>query len=204
MTFVDIVDAVLADAFAESRRLDAQTWVNFRLAWIWDVADWTFADATDAVTVTSGSQIVSGIAADIAVVYGMWRSDGTPLMPIENYSDFAKLYVGTNNTAGGLPEAYTVLGTSVFVGPTSSETNSGYLLSYQKAPTLLVNDSDVPGIPAGYHLALVHGGKAEGFKLTNVPLAQAFDADFQAAITAMQHKYLDASRPRVVQAPAYR
>lgn len=204
MTFVEIVNAVLADAFAEARRTDAKRWVNFRLAWIWDVGDWTFADGTDAVTVTAGSQVVTGVASDIAVVYGMWRSDGTPLLPIEKYADFANAYVGTGNATTGLPEAYTVLGTSIFVGPTSSETNSNYLLAYQKAPTLLVNDSDTPGIPAGYHIALVHGGKAEGFKLTNVPLAAAFDADFQAAITAMQHKYLDANRPRVTQAPAYR
>jgi hypothetical protein len=114
------------------------------------------------------------------------------------------MYIGTGNASTGLPEAYTVQGTTIYVGPTSSETSANYLLHYQKAPTLLVNDSDVPGIPAGYHLALVHGAKAEGFKLTNVPLAAAFDADFQAAITAMQRKYVDASKPRVVQAPAYR
>jgi hypothetical protein len=203
MTFLEIVNAVLADAFGESKRADAKTWTNFRLAWVYDIADWSFSYGTDAVTVTAGSQVVSSLPTDFAVALGMWNAEGSPLA-LMGYNDFADSYLGTSNNASGRPEAYAVLGTTVFVGPTSSETNAGYLLSYQKAQTALVGDTDVPGIPAGYHLALVHGAKAEGFKLTNVPLAQSFDADFQAAITAMQRKYLVASKPRVAQSPAYR
>lgn len=204
MTFKQLQDATLADGFAEARRADAKNWINFRLTWLWDVDDWTFTRGSAAVSVTANSQAVGNLPADFAVAYGLWRFDGAPLKPILDYWDFAANYIGTTNNATGIPEAYTVLGSSILVGPTSSETNANYLLAYQKAPTLLVADGDIPGIPAGYHMALVHGAKAEGFKLTNVPLAAQFDADFQAAITAMQSKYRTNNKPRVAQSPAYR
>lgn len=204
MTFVEIVNAVLADAFSESRRADAKTWVNFRLSWLWDVGDWAFAEGRADVTVTAGSQTVTGMPDDFQVARALYRADGEPLCEISSFDEFASRYIGAANTATGLPEAYTVLGSTIYVGPTSTETSASYLLVYQKAPTLLVEDADVPAIPAGYHMALVHGAKAEGFRLTNVPLAAQFDADFQAAITAMQQRYRTSSKPTVQQSPAWR
>lgn len=204
MTYVEIVNAVLADAFDESRRADAKKWVNFRLSWLWDIADWSFKDGRTNVTVTAGSQNVTGMPADFAAAKNLWRADGDSLHELPDFADFATRFIGTANATSGRPTHYVVQGLSIFVGPTSAETSSGYLLHYKKAPTLLVGDSDVPAIPDGYHMALVHGAKAEGFRLTNVPLAAAFDADFQAAITAMQATYLDASKPRQTQSPAYR
>lgn len=205
MTFKQLQDAVLADGFAESKRSDAKNWINFRLGWIWDLDEWTFAKGSSAVTVTAGSQVVTGIPADCdySAVTGLYRADGQPLIPIESYNDFARLYVGTGNNQQGPPEAFCVYGSSIFVGPTSSETTAAYLLLYEKAPTLLVADGDIPAIPPQYHLALVHGAKAEGFKLSNVPLADAFDADFQAAINAMRRKYLVSVRGAGTQVPRY-
>jgi hypothetical protein len=204
VTFKQLQDATLADAFAEAKRSNAKDWLNFRLTWIFDSADWTFTKTTSPVTVTANSQVVTAMPADFAVATGLWNAEGVPLDPIQDYADFASLYVGTSNVTSGKPEAYTVVGTSVFVGPTSSETSAAYLLAYERAPTLLVNDGDVPNIPAGYHMALVHGAKAEGFKLSNVPMAGAFEEDFQAAITVMGHKYLVNNRAGHQQVPAYR
>lgn len=204
MTFVEIQNAVKANGFAESDRASIKTWINFRLGWIWDLDDWTFVQGSAAVTVTTGSQTVSNLPSDFATALGLWNARGCPLEPVPEYRDFASRYLGTSNIGSGVPEAYTVLGSSILVGPTSNETSSGYLLGYEKAPTMLVSDTDVPGIPSQYHLALVHGAKAEGFKLSNVPLADAFDADFQAAITAMRRKYLRSMRGTATQVPAYR
>jgi hypothetical protein len=47
-------------------------------------------------------------------------------------------------------------------------------------------------LPDGFDLALVFGARAEGYKLTNVPLAEDLDADFAAAVTAMENDWLDA------------
>jgi hypothetical protein len=204
VTFKAIVDATLADAFAEGKRSSAQGWVNFRLSWLWDVADWTFKKGTAAVSVAASSQVVGTVPADFLIAMGLWNAEGTPLEPVFDYDTFATRYLGTGHVQPGKPEAFTVLGTQILVGPTSSETSTGYLLAYEKAATMLVADADVPGIPAGYHMALVHGAKAEGFKLSNVPMAGAFEEDFQAAITVMGKRYLTNNRAGHPQVPAYR
>lgn len=204
MNFVQLQNAVLADGFAETKRSDAKNWINFRLGWIWDLDDWSFVQGTASVTVTGGSQTVSSMPTDFSLALGLQRADGTQLTPIEEYVDFAHRYVGTTNNQTGPPQAFTVVGSTIYVGPTSNETSSTYTLTYEKAPTLLSADGDIPAIPTQYHLALVHGAKAEGFKLSNVPLADSFDQDFQAAITAMRRKYLRSIRGAGTQVPAYR
>ncbi len=187
MTFKEIQDAVLSDRFDESQRGDAKHWVNHRYAWIWALEEWNFQYGTDDVTVTSGSQAVTGVTSDLAAVLTLQRSDGTPLVPLSP-ADFYGHYYGSTQT--GSPEAFTVVNGAVMVGPTSNETATTYRLVYEKEPTLLVADNDVPAIPAGFHFALVHGGAAEGLKLQNDPTFQAFEQDFQASITAMRRKYL--------------
>lgn len=204
MTFLELQNAVIDKAFDESDRAAVKTWLNFRLAWIFDLEDWTFTQDSDLVTVTAGSQSVSSLPADFAIALGLDNELGDPLEPIDEYRNFARRYIGSNNSAAGRPEAFHADGTSILVGPTPSITSAAYLLSYEKEPTLLVADADEPGIPEGYHLALVHGAKAEGFKLSNVPLAEQFDDDFQAAITAMRRKYLRPMRGTSAQVPAWR
>lgn len=198
ITFKELQDATIAGAFDESDRANVKRWINFRAAWIWDIADWTFAQGTASVTVTAGA--VTNEPADFVSALAMFQSDGTPLVAMPQYRDFSEAYIGTSAPGSILAEAFTVLGSSILVGPTGS--SGTYTLVYQKGPTELDADGDVPAIPAGYHLALVHGAKAEGFRLTNVPLAAQFDADFQAAITAMSSRYLS-NTDIPVQTPAY-
>lgn len=203
MTFKEIQDAVLADAFAEGKRSDAKRWINFRYTWLFDVDEWTFTQGSAVVTVTASSQLVSNLPSDFALAYTLYTSDGTPLTPLD-YQEFQRQYYSTTSPQVGPPSAFSVLGSSIVVGPASNVTATDYLLLYEKTVTQLSNDSDVPVIPTGYHLALVHGAKAEGFKLTNVPLADSFDADFQAAVTTMRRKYLRAIPHTQSQSPAYR
>ena len=59
------------------------------------------------------------------------------------------------------------------------------------------------GLPSGYDLALVHGAKAEGYKLTNVPLWQQFEDDFSAAAASLQRNYLSQLRETGQQIGAY-
>lgn len=203
MTFKQLQDAVLADAFAEAKRADVKNWLNFRYTWIFDVDEWTFTQGTALVTVTSGSQAVTNLPSDFGLAYALYKSDGSPLEPVD-YQTFQASYYSTTSPLSGPPEAFTVLGSSILVGPTSNETKADYSLAYEKTVTPLSADTDVPVIPSGYHLALVHGAKAEGFKLTNVPLADSFDADFQAAVTTMRRKYLRSLPHNQAQSPAYR
>jgi hypothetical protein len=123
--------------------------------------------------------------------------------PVDDYDDFASAYSARRTQRQGSrrrsPSSAHDLRRTHLLG-----NSANYLLSYEQSATLLVNDSDVPNIPAGYHMALVHGAKAEGFKLSNVPLAGSFEEDFQAAITVMSRKYLGNNRTGHPQVPAYR
>lgn len=190
VTFKQIVDAVISDRFAEGQRANAKNWVNHRLWWLWTLEQWRFKRATDDVTVTSGSQTVTSLPTDMGRVISLVNAEGAPLRPIEDYRDFYSLYYDTVSPSSGKPEAFTVVGSSILVGPQSDETSSAYKLLYHREFTELSADSDVPAIPTGAHFALVHGGAAEGLKLQNDPTWQSFEDDFQATIQILRSEYL--------------
>jgi hypothetical protein len=200
--FKGLQDAVLADAFDESKRADAKTWINFRHAWLWDLAEFDFRFGSAAVTFTANSQIVSGLPTDFHVALALYDSQGCPVLPVRDVRQFFDGF-NTNLPQGSTsPSAFTVVAGQILVGP-AGDGSSG-LLVYEKSKPSLVNDTDTTGLPDGYDLALVHGGKAEGFKLANVPLWQAFDADFTAAANALQRNYMTGIRGQVGQLGAYR
>lgn len=205
MTFKEITDAVLAGRFKESQRTDAKRWVNSRLAWLWDLEQWTFTEGAADVAVTDGSKAVSGLPADFASAIGLFRADGAELAPLERH-DYEQRY---RAAAAGAPEAFTVFGAgaaapTVLVGPPSNETSASYRLLYEKRATLLVADGDVPGIPEEHHFGLVHGARADGMKLQNDPTWQSVEQNFMATIDTMRRKWLNPMRGMHRQVPAYR
>lgn len=190
MTFKEVVEAVLADRFNENRRADAKGWVNFRQAWVWSLEEWTFRQATDDVTVTSGSQLVSGVAADFLTALALFSSDGTPLFPVLDHREFYAEYFNNVTPVTDTPEAFTVLGGSILVGPTSNVSAADYKLIYERGPTELVDDGAISTIPEAFHMMLVHGGASEGLKLQNDPTWESYEQDFTAAIEVMRQDYL--------------
>jgi hypothetical protein len=189
MTYREIVDSVLADGFAEGKRASAKQWVQFRHAWLWDLEEWQFKFASAPITFTSGSPTASlGAVTDFAAAVAVYNSTGGQLKPIRDPREFFDLYNANLQNGNGVPAAYTVFGGQLFVGPNGD--GSTGLLAYERSKPALVNDADTTGLPDGYDLALVHGGKAEGFKLSNVPLWSGFDDDFTAAANALRRNYL--------------
>lgn len=187
MTFKQIVDAVLADGFDESKRSDAQGWVRFRHSWLWDLDDWAFKYGTATVTFTAGSQTLTA-PADFHAAICMYDSLGGIVQPVADWREFFSSYNANLNNGTGTPEAWTVLGGTIMVGPAGD--GSQGILVYEKTKPALSADTDTTGLPDDYDLALVHGGKAEGFKLANVPLWQGFDDDFTAAAQTLRQNYL--------------
>jgi hypothetical protein len=202
LTFKALQDAVLADAFDESKRADAKNWITFRHAWLWDLYEWTFRFGTANVVFTAGSQIVGSMPADFRIALNLFNSTGGEVRGIRDARTFFASYNANLANGSGSPEAYTAVASQLFVGP-AGDGSSG-LLVYEKSKPALVNDGDLSGLPDGYDLALVHGGKAEGFKLANVPLWQGFDDDFTAAVNAMARNYLTGIRGQVGQMGAFR
>lgn len=201
LTFKEIVDAVLADGFAEAKRSSAKEWVRFRHAWLWRLEQWTFRYGTATVTFTASSQTAGSLPTDFHAAIGLYTSTGSPVTPIKDPAEFFDLYNTNLSTTTGTPEAFTVFGSSILVGP-SGDGSTGLLLYEKKQPTLTA-DSDSTGLPDGFDLALVHGGKAEGFKLANVPLWQGFDEDFTAAANALRRDFLTNLRAGGQQLGAY-
>lgn len=205
MNFGQILDAICEDGIDPSRRSDAENWVNFRHAWIWGAADWTFKYAQAPITFTNGQQIIAAndMPTNLHAVYAIYDAHGEPLRAFRDVRQFFDRY----NTLAipittAYPEAYSVINGQIYVGPVGD--GSTGIIVYQKERTPLVNDTDPTGLPDGFDLALVHGGKAEGFKMTNIPLASNFDADFTAAVTAMENDWLDQTLETGEQSGAYR
>ncbi len=201
MTFKEIVDAVLADGFKEAQRTDAKRWVNFRHAWLWDVHRWTFKNDTATVTF-NGTATPTGVPTDLQTVIALHDENGAQLQPYNDLHDFYSRYnSGLADT--GAAEAFTVVGSTIILGPSTPSNSGSGLLVYEKTKPALVADSDTTGLPEGYDVALIHGGKAEGFKLINVPLWQGFDEDFTAAVNALATTYLVQTRAGGGQFGAY-
>lgn len=90
------------------------------------------------------------------------RSSATSYMHLEGY-DLQKFntwvngWDGTNTYGPGIPAVYTVFKNTLklFPIPDSSQP-AGLKLFYNKLPTQLVNDTDVPVVPVIYHNAIVN------------------------------------------------
>jgi hypothetical protein len=116
------------------------------------------------VTFTANSQTVASVPSDfhIASARSTTRTATTSRRPRTSASS-STVYNANASLGSGTPEAYTVWVGSILVGPKGD--GSTGLLVYEKSKPTLSNDGDTTGLPDGYDLALVHGAKAEGFKL---------------------------------------
>lgn len=205
LNFGQVLNAVLEDGLDPSRRSDAQEWVRYRHASIWNYADWTFKYKTSSITFTNGQQVLnaSDYPSDIHAVYAMYDAFGEPLRAFRDARQFFDRY---NTLAlpsiSVSPEAYTMIAGVPYVGPLGNGTTG--IVVYQKEKPSLVNDSDATGLPDGFDLALVYGAKATGYELTNNPLAATLEQSYMAAITSMQNGWLDQTLETGEQSGAYR
>lgn len=190
MTFLQLQNAVMNDRFDESQRGDVQNWINAKYWEVWTLEEWTFRYGTDLVSVTTGSQTVGSLPADLENVRSLQRGDGESVDSMDP-TDFQRTYNDPRAPWTGLPEAYTVINGVVSVGPASSETAADYLMVYEKEYTKLVADGDIPLLPAGSHEALlVFGPSSLGLKLQNDFTWQFFDQTYQSGLDVLRRGYL--------------
>lgn len=204
MTYIDIQNAVIANGFSPSRLAEAKTWIQGRHSWLWDAEEWVFKfSAPSVVTFTANASTVNlGSITDFHAAVALYDANGNHVRPVRDPREFFDTYNTNAATDSGPPEAYTVVASTIYVGPKGD--GSTGLLVYEKTKPTLSADSDTTGLPDGYDLALVHGAKAEGFKLSNIPMAAAFDDDFNAYLIAMRRNYLNKVRETGQQLGAYR
>ena len=221
ISFKTLQDTALANGFTEINRADCKNWINFRYGWIIGLEEWTFRRSIASVTFTAGNNILQSAPSTFGpgsgVAINLQTSDGSQLRAMD-WTDFQQRYYGSSN-AQGAPESFTVVsgnvngafGSQVLIGPTPSANDTGqlqYLLgvchldsngAIQPGP--MMNDTDYPILPTEHHLALVHGAKATGFRLTNVPMAAQLEEDFKNTLAAMRANYLEDTRADTGSAP---
>lgn len=205
MNFGAILDSVLTDGLDSSRRADAQEWVRYRHAALWNYADWTFKYKTASITFTNGKQVLDSAdyPSDMHAVYAMYDNFGEPMRAFRDARQFFDRYNTLTLPATSLaPEAYTMIAGVPYVGPLGNGTNG--IVVYQAEKPALTNDSDATGLPDGFDLALVYGAKATGFEFTNVPLASQFEQGYLNAIAALENGWLDQTLETGEQSGAYR
>lgn len=189
LTFLQLQNLVKADRFREAQRNDIKSWINFRYWWLWSLEPWTFTEGEHLVTVTTGTMVLSGLPTDIRAPSNLFGADGRRLAFLPR-DEFYATYYDTTASAAGLPCHWTTVGTSIYVGPTSTETSAVYKLLYDKEFTALTEDDDVPALPVGAHFGLVFGASAAGAKLQNDPTASGFEDDFGEVVEMLRAGYL--------------
>lgn len=203
MTFKEIVDHVLADRFGPAKRIDAKKWVNHRYWWLWTLEDWTFKWATVTFPIAAGFQQTAGSVTDLKTPVAVYLANGDPLEPIADHRAFFDRYASTASVEKGTPEAFTMVGGALLLGPTPVASETGTII-YEREYTELVDDNSVPALPSGSHLALVHGGASEGLRLENDPSWQDSEDSFQATVAVLRQGYLQPIHQPGEQMPAYR
>lgn len=189
-TFLELQTSVMGTRFDESQRGDVKTWINAVQWQAWHEERWTFRNATEVVTVTAGSNAITGLTADVLRVESIQRSNGVGLRYLEPRRFYA-LYYDNTQTTTGIPEAYTNVAGAIKVGPVSSETKTDYLVTYEKSYTKLVADSDVSLLPEGAHEGiLVFGATAYGLMTQNDFTWSFFDQKYQATLATLRSDYL--------------
>lgn len=193
-TFLELQTAVMGTRFDESQRGDVKTWINDAYWQAWTQEEWIFRVATDTVIVTANSNVVTGLATDVANVRSLQRSDGVSLDSMDP-TDFERRYNSPSSTFTGTPEAYTVINGVVYVGPTSNVSASDYLMVYEKEYTALSADGDVPALPTGCHEGiLVFGAIATGLQTENDFTWQFFQQKYDRTLDTLRRGYLSDRR----------
>jgi len=199
MTFEEIQDAVLSDRFGESKRADAKRWINHRYGRMWAQEPWNFKISVASYSLAQNATTAS--LGSFQRVIAVFDDTISPLYrPVEAMRP-ADFYSWATRSAG-IPVGFTVIGDNIrFDAPASSART--YTVIGELEFTELVNDSDVPLIPAEFHQTLVHGAISEGLRLENDPTWQAAEEDFRAGVEDMKKGYLTPVRNFVSAYPAW-
>lgn len=185
MTLAEILDDVLLGRFGASVRQRAKRAVNNRFAHLWNLEQWTWKFATANPTTVADTAALDTMPSDFGVVLDLWDENGDRLPDITPREYYDRYLVASSGT----PEAYTVIDGCVLVGPTPAAAATWTLL-HEKRLTLLDEETDTPDMPAEFHLALVHGARAELLAIYNDPTAPDIEALWALDLDALRRGYL--------------
>jgi hypothetical protein len=185
LTWKQIIDRVLMNAFNESDRIYAKEWATSYYEQTWGLVDWPFkVTELSVLTVTGGDQTPL-MPGDMESIIELMDDNHAPLREITQEAFDAGGYSDPNSS--GKPGIYWMQGGQVVLGPTPDATYS-YYVRYERA--VCHRDSAgniVAGAPTGdsdylfwdgYEYLIVFGARAMGKLLTNNP---TYDGDQERA-----------------------
>jgi hypothetical protein len=161
LTFVQLQDRVLNYGYGEVDRTRVKSWINQAYDDVISRRRWSWLEATETVTTVANQQTLtlSGIT-DPPLYWGRLRPNAVGVRePV--YLDPMRYTDGvtrraTGATDKGQPSVYTFFGDTITFWPIP-DAAYGYTLYYWKGTTELVNDADVPLVPAQWRHVLVMG-----------------------------------------------
>lgn len=147
-------------------------WLNAGMHDFEDAYDWPFLDIVGGVTMLAGSNNPD-LPPDLAVLYtarvDTTPSGGTVTRPSLKYVPRVKFEDESyfDPTQTGEPTHYTLVGnSSIFLWPTPDQ-NYHFRVYYRKFLTDLLEDVDIPALPAKYHYSIVTGAAAVALEAEN-------------------------------------
>lgn len=187
MNFLNIQDETLSNRFNQGQRPNAKNWINYRYGRLWAMENWAFKYQVGTLSVAGGANSVArGTIGDVVKIWdstiGPSYSPMLPLRP-EDLWDVAR------TTQAGAAYDFTVVGDTIYFERPMDQNRTFYALSTIPFSPL-VNDTDIPLIPAEFHEVLVSGATSHGLRLENDPAWQSFEQDWQAGIADMRAEYL--------------
>ena len=205
MSFSDLITEVAtgSNRFTSGQNSQCARWIQYVYGRTWSLENWNFRHGVvNNCTVTPGTVTLGGLPADLGTTSAVYADNGQRLMYLGT-AEFFDLY--SAGTVTGQPMHYTVVnGSSIYLGPTPSVASSTYRLMYEKAPTQLTNDADIPSLPSAFHYMLVPGALALGLSIYNDFTYQFMESQYQAALASMRLDYLADTYGEISQSGAFR
>ncbi len=144
---------------AQINDADILRWVNDAMR---DIALRNNLLPIKATTATVAAQQDYALPSDlltlVSVRYGTEKLAALTLQEADEYVD-----ASTNNQ--GVPQYFSVWGSTISLYPIPTDANTSLNLFYNRQPLVVNDNSDIPEIPAAYHLRLVEYCIAQAFEL---------------------------------------
>lgn len=184
-TFGDLIDLVQLGRFEDADRDRIKEALNLRYQHLWAVEEWTFKYKLSAPVTVSGQRELDP-PADLGTPIMLWDDAGRKLVFMAQ-REFLSRYLPE---AQGGPEAWTMIGSEITLGPTPDSAVAFTLYYEARVPDLVDEDEDMPDWPEEFRMALVHSARAEMLAVNDDPNATNMEQQAQLDLEAMKRRYL--------------
>lgn len=124
--------------------------------------------------------------ADMAKIRSVITLAADP-SPNQELQRVALADIDRSPASSGHPWYYAVDGPNLHLFPTPDSATYSLELRYWKLPPSMVNDSDVPAIPADYHNILIYFALARCYERDDdVTMSQYYDGQFKKAVAGLK------------------